>query len=62
MTHLLRFIADLILELEDGYDRLFKRNKTKPSLLISNIDWCTNSGWMDRLVSYKQLELWTADK
>jgi hypothetical protein len=62
MKYLLWFIADQILEMKDAYDRLFKRSKVKPSLIVNNINWCTNSTWMDRLVSYKQLELWTCDK
>jgi calcineurin-like phosphoesterase family protein len=62
MKYLLWFIADQILEMKDAYDRLFKRYKGQPSLIINNIDWCTNSSWMERLTSYKQLELWTADK
>jgi hypothetical protein len=62
MKHLLWFIADQILEIKDAYDRLFKRSKVVPSFIVSNVNWCTNSTWMDRLISYKQLDLWTADK
>jgi hypothetical protein len=65
MKYVLWFIADQILEMKDSWDssiRFFKRTKTEPSLLVNNINWCTRSGWMDRLVSYKQLELWTLNK
>ena len=65
MKYLLWFIADRILEVKDTWDyciRFIKRTKTKPSLIVDNINWCTRSGWIDRLVAYKQLELWTADK
>lgn len=61
MKHLQNLIADILLELIEGLYRLASlfRKKPQPSLLVSNIHWCTNSEWMDRLVAYKQLELWT---
>jgi hypothetical protein len=64
MIHLIRLFADMVLSFIEGLERMRNmfRKKTEPSLLASNINWCTRSGWMDRLVSYKQLELWTADK
>ncbi len=62
MKYLLWFIADQILEMKDAYDRLFKRSKAAPSLVVNNINWCTNSTWMERLTSYKQLDLWTCNK
>jgi hypothetical protein len=64
MTHLIRLFSDMVLSFIEGLERIKNmfRKKTEPSLLAANIDWCTNCGWMDRLVSYKQLELWTADK
>jgi hypothetical protein len=64
MKHLLRFFTDIILEIIEASQRLRNifRKKPLPSLMISNVLWCTNSEWMDRLVSYKQLELWTKDK
>jgi hypothetical protein len=65
MKYVLWFIADRILEMKDVWDRsirFFKRTKTEPSLVVNNINWCTRSGWMDRLVAYKQLELWTHDR
>ena len=64
MKHLKNLFIDGILEFVEGWDRLGNifRKKNKISLLAANIDWCTNSGWMDRLVAYRQLELWTFDK
>jgi hypothetical protein len=64
MKHLYWFITDMILELIEGLNRIKNvlRKKSKPSLIASNVLWMTDSGWMDRLVSYRQLELWTADK
>lgn len=64
MKYIFRLLADTILEIIEAYYRLrnmFKK-KSEPSLLASNILWCTNSQWMERLYAYKQLELWTADK
>ena len=51
----------MFLEAVEAWDRtayLF-RKKPKPSLTACNVYWCTNSEWMDRLVAYKQLDLWT---
>jgi hypothetical protein len=65
MKYLLWFIADQILEMKDAWDRsirFFKRTKTEPSLIAANVNWCTRSEWMDRLVAYKQLDLWTHDR
>lgn len=65
MIHLERLLGDMILDILEGLQRIvgwFKRAKPKQSLIIDNVLWCTNSEWMDRLVAYKQLELWTADK
>jgi hypothetical protein len=64
MKYLYWFITDTILDLIEGLYRLRNtfRKKTKPSLIVSNVLWCTESEWMDRLVSYRQLELWTNDK
>jgi hypothetical protein len=56
--------VDGMLEFFDGIERIqnvFKRKK-QPSLLAYNIWWCTNSEWMDRLVAYRQLNLWTFDR
>lgn len=65
MIHLERLLGDIILNTLEGLQRIvdwFKRAKPKQSLIVNNILWCTHSGWMDRLIAYKQLELWTADK
>jgi hypothetical protein len=64
MKHLYWFITDSILDIIEGLNRVKNvfRKKTKPSLIASNVFWVTDSEWMERLVSYKQLELWTADK
>jgi hypothetical protein len=64
MKHLKKLFIDLILEFVEAMERtanLF-RKKSQPSLLAINIDWCTHSEWMDRLVAYKQLNLWTLGK
>lgn len=64
MKHLQRLFADMILELLEAGFRLRNafRKKPKPSLVVSNVLWCTDSQWMDRLIAYRQLELWTFDK
>ena len=61
MKHLKNLFIDLILEFVEAMERTVNlfRKKTQPSLLAININWCTYSEWMDRLVAYKQLELWT---
>jgi hypothetical protein len=61
MKHLQRLFTDIVIEAVEAYLRLRNmfRKRTQPSLIAANIDWCTHSQWMDRLVSYKQLELWT---
>lgn len=64
MKHLIHLFTDIVLGFYDGLDRIQNmfRRKSQPSLLVANVDWCTHSEWMDRLVAYKQLELWTCDK
>ena len=64
MKHLKNLFIDLILEFVEAMERTVNlfRKKTQPSLLAININWCTYSKWMDRLVAYKQLNLWTLDK
>jgi hypothetical protein len=64
MKHIYWFITDSILNFIEGLNRIKNtfRKKNKPSLIASNIFWMTDSEWMERLVAYKQLELWTADK
>lgn len=61
MKHLNNLFIDWFLELVEAYDRTVNlfRKKPKPSLVADNVLWFTNSEWMDRLVAYKQLELWT---
>lgn len=64
MNHLIRLFTDIILETVDAWNRTVNifRKKPKASLTAANIYWCTHSEWMDRLVAYKQLELWTNNK
>jgi hypothetical protein len=64
MKHIYWFVTDMILELIEGLNRIKNvfRKKSEPSLIASNVLWMTDSEWMERLVSYRQLELWTADK
>lgn len=64
MKHVKYLFTDMILDFLEGLDRLSNifRKKPKPSLIASNVFWMTDSEWMDRLIAYKQLELWTADK
>lgn len=64
MKHLIRLFTDIVLGFLEGLERIYNmfRKKPQPSLLAANINWCTSSQWMDRLVSYKQLDLWTFDK
>ena len=64
MKHVKYLFTDMVLNFIEGLYRLRNifRKKPKPSLIVSNVLWMTESEWMDRLVSYKQLELWTADR
>jgi hypothetical protein len=64
MKHLYWFITDMILDLIEGLNRIKNIfcKKNTPSLIAFNVFWVTDSEWIERLVSYKQLELWTADK
>jgi hypothetical protein len=61
MNHISKLLIDALIELYEAGERITNmfRKPPKPSLTASNIFWCTNSEWMDRLVAYKQLELWT---
>ena len=64
MNHIYKLLSDLsvgALNSIEYFKSPFKKRPV-PSLLTLNIDWCTNSSWMDRLVSYKQLGLWTHNK
>jgi hypothetical protein len=40
----------------------FGRTPKQPSLLALQIHWINQSGWMDRLVAYRQLENWLSNK
>jgi len=61
MKHLENLFISMVVEVIEAWDRIANifRKKPKPSLIASNIYWCTHSEWMDRLVAYKHLELWT---
>ena len=61
MQHLYWFIIDMIIEIIEGLYRIKNVfcKKPEPSLIALNTFWLTDSGWMDRLVAYKQLDLWT---
>ena len=53
-----RFVRDLAHDL-----MLLVRNpKPQPSLLAHSIDFATNAGWMERLVAYRQLDIWLYNK
>lgn len=41
---------------------LLGRTPKQPSLLAINIDWVTNSTWVERLVAYRQLDIWLSNK
>lgn len=64
MNHLIRLFTDFVLGFYDEIERTrnFFCKNPEPSLIASNVFWCTDSGWMDRLIAYHQLELWTANK
>jgi hypothetical protein len=64
MKHVKHLFIDMILDIIEGLNRLKNlfRKKPQPSLIASNVFWLTDSEWMERLVAYKQLELWTHDK
>jgi hypothetical protein len=36
--------------------------KQQPSLLALQINWINQSGWMDRLIAYRQLDNWLSNK
>jgi hypothetical protein len=54
MSNLIRdFVHDVMLLIR----------KPKPtSLLAHSIDFSTNAGWMERLVAYRQLDIWLSNK
>ena len=51
------FIRDLM------HDAMLMIRKPKqPSLLAHSIDFATNAEWMERLVAYRQLDIWLYNK
>jgi len=64
MKHIYYLLVDMICGINDAYHRLTSifRKKQKPSLVVENILWCTDSTWMNRLVAYRQLDLWTLNR
>jgi len=54
MSNLIRdFMHDVMLLI---------RKPKQPSLLAWSIDFSTNAGWMERLVAYRQLDIWLSNK
>jgi hypothetical protein len=54
MSNLIRdFVHDVMLLI---------RQPKPPSLLAHSIDFSTNAGWMERLVAYRQLDIWLSNK
>jgi hypothetical protein len=52
-----RFIRDL------WHDAMLLIRKPKqPSLLARSMEFSTNGGWMERLVAYRQLDIWLSNK
>ena len=53
-----RFIRDLM------HDAMLivRKPKPQPSLLAHSVDFSTNAGWMERLVAYRQLDIWLSNK
>lgn len=41
---------------------LLIRQPKQPSLLAHSIYFATNAGWMERLVAYRQLDIWLSNK
>jgi hypothetical protein len=58
------FISDALYNLIDGLERLTNtfRKKKEPSLLVHNVNWCTNAKWFDCIQAYQHLDLWTSKK
>ena len=40
----------------------FGKTPKQPSLLAYSITFSTNAGWMERLVAYRQLDIWLSNK
>ena len=41
---------------------MIRKPKPQPSLLANSMEFSTNAGWMERLVAYRQLEIWLSNK
>ena len=41
---------------------IVRKPKSQPSLLAHSVDFSTNAGWMERLVAYRQLDIWLSNK
>lgn len=41
---------------------MIRKPKPQPSLLAHSMEFSTNAGWMERLVAYRQLEIWLSNK
>jgi hypothetical protein len=62
MRALIDMLLDTVEGMERAYNAILRKHQPEPSFIIDNINWCTRSKWMDRLIAYKQLELWTFNK
>ena len=54
-------MSNLILDFVHDLMLLIRQPK-QPSLLAHSIDFATNAGWMERLVAYRQLDIWLSKK
>ena len=54
-------MSNLILDFVHDLMLLIRQPK-QPSLLAHSIDFATNAGWMERLVAYRQLDIWLYNK
>ena len=41
---------------------MIRKPKPQPSLLAHSMEFSTNAGWMERLVAYRQLDIWLSNK
>ena len=48
------FVHDVML--------LIRKPKPQLSLLAHSIHFSTNAGWMERLVAFRQLDIWLSNK
>lgn len=49
-------IQDFLLFLRNCYGGSRNKQPASPSLMANNIIWFTNSTWLDRLISFQQLD------